>query len=456
MKIPSFPLEKIKQKQVTLLWVTVALLTVSIGTILIVFAQDSLSLAPAPTGYKSEITTGSDRLKSQEVWMEQMKSENELQKKRMEAMEKMVETLVRFKEPAMLSPEGMTNTQPQHQAGSLPLPPNAQGSIDDIQKDVRQQMNVDPQSVAPVAVNNVMTLPQTPGEMPLVKNPINQAVKEVTKFRSKGIQRLSINLPRSRADKPLRTVDNYIPSGAFAPAVVLTGVDASTSVQAAGNPRPALLQIMGEAILPGGHKANLKGCHVTTAVTGDISSERAEIRIERLSCVEQKTGEVIELGVKGYLAGSDSKAGQRGRLVDRTGPMMRNAAVGGFLSGLAGFFSQNQNPVTFFPSGIAESNKMSANELLGQGISKGAGNALEKYADFYIKRAEQMQPVIEVTAGQKVAVVFTEGFSLTDSVTRQAISKVNDQERYQQIQAIESEGSKPVDAWLPKGETNND
>ena len=135
---------------------------------------------------------------------------------------------------------------------------------------------------------------------------------------------------------------------------------------------------------------------------------------------------------------------------------MRNAAVGGFLSGLAGFFSQNQNPVTFFPSGIAETNKMSANELLGQGISKGAGNALEKYADFYIKRAEQMQPVIEVTAGQKVAVVFTEGFSLTDSVTRQAISKVNDQERYQQIQAIESEGSKPVDTWLPKGETSND
>lgn len=454
MKIPSFPLEKIKQKQVTLLWVTVALLTVSIGTILIVFAQDSLSLAPAPTGYKSEITTGSDRLKSQEVWMEQMKSENELQKKRMEAMEKMVETLVKFKDPSQMNtPVVMDQNQP---VGSLPLPPNAQGSIDDIQKDVRQQMNVDPQSVAPVAVNNVMTLPQTPGEMPLVNNPIDQAVKEVTKFRSKGIQRLSINLPRSRADKPLRTVDNYIPSGAFAPAVVLTGVDASTSVQAAGNPRPALLQIMGEVILPGGHKANLKGCHVTTAVTGDISSERAEIRIERLSCVEQKTGEVIELGVKGYLAGSDSKAGQRGRLVDRTGPMMRNAAVGGFLSGLAGFFSQNQNPVTFFPSGIAESNKMSANELLGQGISKGAGNALEKYADFYIKRAEQMQPVIEVTAGQKVAVVFTEGFSLTDSVTRQAVSKVNDQERYQQIQAIESEGSKPVDAWLPKGETNND
>ena len=76
MKIPSFPLEKIKQKQVTLLWGTVALLTVSIGTILIVFAQDSLSLAPTPTGYKSEITTGSDRLISQEVWMEQMKSEN--------------------------------------------------------------------------------------------------------------------------------------------------------------------------------------------------------------------------------------------------------------------------------------------------------------------------------------------------------------------------------------------
>ena len=105
---------------------------------------------------------------------------------------------------------------------------------------------------------------------------------------------------------------------------------------------------------------------------------------------------------------------------------MRNAAVGGFLSGMASFFSQNQNPITFFPSGLAETNKASTNQLLGQGLAKGASSALDKYAEFYIKRAEQMQPILEIGAGQKVAVVFREGFSLIDSVTRQAISKAND------------------------------
>ena len=45
--------------------------------------------------------------------------------------------------------------------------------------------------------------------------------------------------------------------------------------------------------------------------------------------------------------------------------------------------------------------------MLEMGASKGIGNAMEKYADFYIKRAEQMQPVIKIDGGRKVTIVFT-------------------------------------------------
>ena len=296
MKLPQFPMDKIKKKQTTLLWGTVALLTVSIGAILLIFVRDNVASASPQTSYKSDITTGTSRINSQEVWMEQMKIENETQKKRLEAMEKVIETLVKFKEPQRIDERGGE----QHQINTL----TTQGGddIEALQQELHEKVIESPKGPA---VNAPTALPIAPDTTTLAGTVINEA----TKFRSKGIHRISINLPQSRANKPLKTIDNYTPSGSFAPAVVLTGVDASTSVQASGNPKPALLQIMGEAILPGGHKADLKGCHVTTEAIGDLSSERAEIRLEKLSCVEQKTGEVIELNVKGYLAGSDSKAG---------------------------------------------------------------------------------------------------------------------------------------------------
>ena len=76
------------------------------------------------------------------------------------------------------------------------------------------------------------------------------------------------------------------------------------------------------------------------------------------------------------------------------------------------------------------------------------GGALDKYADFYIKRAEQMQPVIQVAAGRKVDMVFTQGVDFADSAVRQILSKTNDQKRYQQVQ--NSEETKSVQAWLPQ------
>ena len=46
--------------------------------------------------------------------------------------------------------------------------------------------------------------------------------------------------------------------------------------------------------------------------------------------------------------------------------------------------------------------------MLEQGASKGIGDAVEKYADLYIKRAEQLQPVIQIDGGRKLTIGFTE------------------------------------------------
>ena len=174
------------------------------------------------------------------------------------------------------------------------------------------------------------------------------------------------------------------------------------------------------------------------------------MRLEKLTCTERKSGELVEMNVNGYVAGEDGRAGLRGVVVDRAGESMRNAAVGGFLSGMGGFLSQSRSPITFSPSnGLAETNPMTNPEILKFGAAKGASNALEKYADFYIKRAEQMQPVIQIQAGRKVDIVFTQGVAFEDSAARGAMIKVNDQQRLSQIHDTSEPSQKPVEAWIP-------
>ena len=67
--------------------------------------------------------------------------------------------------------------------------------------------------------------------------------------------------------------------------------------------------------------------------------------------------------------------------------------------------------------------------MLQGGAGKGVGNAMEKLSDFYIKRAEQLQPVLEVEPGRLVHVVFKKGFDMNQTVYRQSLMNVKDHNR---------------------------
>jgi conjugal transfer pilus assembly protein TraB len=48
-------------------------------------------------------------------------------------------------------------------------------------------------------------------------------------------------------------------------------------------------------------------------------------------------------------------------------------------------------------------------ENFTSGMASGASSALDRLSQYYIDRAEQLQPVIQIAAGQVVDIVFTEG-----------------------------------------------
>ncbi len=113
------------------------------------------------------------------------------------------------------------------------------------------------------------------------------------------IQKVSLSLSENPKNKLPKTVDTTIPAGAFAKTVLLSGLDASSAMTASSDPRPMLLRLIDFGTLPRRFQSDLKDCHCTASAYGDLSSERVYARLEKLTCIERKTGEIIETQVAG-------------------------------------------------------------------------------------------------------------------------------------------------------------
>ena len=251
-------------------------------------------------------------------------------------------------------------------------------------------------------------------------------------FMEKGISKVQLTL-KGRGET-IKTVDNTIPAGSFAKAVLLAGVDASTSMMASSDPRPMLLRITDKGNLPRRFKSDLKDCRCTASTYGDISSERVYVRLEKLTCVERETGEVVETEVAGYVAGSDGRAGIRGKVVSKDGQYLGRGLISGVLGGLSSIASPNKKPTLSIGLGETTVKNEDKADLFKSGVAGGASNALDRLSQYYIDRAEQLQPVIQVSAGQFVDIIFTEGVSIGGSTIRREISKVRDAARLKVVQ----------------------
>lgn len=197
----------------------------------------------------------------------------------------------------------------------------------------------------------------------------------------------------------------YVPSGAFSNAIILEGADASAAVTASSTTMaPMQFKLTGELHLPDNHRnKKLQGCFVTAGTYGDISSERAIVRTERLSCVIN--GKHIDQPVKGHVA-FYGKNGIKGIPVMRNGQMLGLAFVSGALGGLGNAVSQIGNT----QAGLGATRTIEGSEVLRQSAGGGVSTAANKLADYYIQRAEQYHPVIPIGAANRVEVVFQEGF----------------------------------------------
>lgn len=406
--------DKIRKKQVILASIIgvlmaggmISLLGISQGS-----GQQKGFNQPSQDIKETKIESSGTRLPAEELWRYKMEEEN---KKLLQSVSELKEILKAEQEKSLVQ-----NTQEQEFQGPSEQVQVLLTRINELEDQLAQTQN------------------EAQGDYPHGAYPhFGQGGKEA----EKGIQRVVLKLaPKEDIRKVKKTVDNTIPAGTFVSAILFGGVDASTGLNSSADPRPILLRLVGHGTLPRKFQSDLKDCHCIGSAYGDLSSERVYVRLEKLTCVERVTGEIIETQVAGYVAGEDGRAGLRGTVVARDAKLLQNSMIGGLLGGISNSSSplKRQGIVNPFSAGNQKIDAATFKEMMSSGVAEGTGTAMDRLSKYYIDRAEQIQPVIQIAAGRRVDIVFTEGTSIGDTVVRKILSETRDKVRVEAARAAD-------------------
>lgn len=214
----------------------------------------------------------------------------------------------------------------------------------------------------------------------------------------------SPQVPAKASNEPEEKIPTqYIPSGSIVTGVIITGMDAPTGKNAIKDPVPILVRIKHDAILPNRYSSDVKECFLLASGHGDLASERAYLRAESISCIRNDK-KVIDVKVEMFAVGPDGKAGVRGRLVSKQGQLIAKASLAGIAQGFSQAFqgSRYQLNLASPDYGMAAQG----------GAIGGVGSALDRISKYYLDLADQIFPVIEIDAGQKISFVMVKGESM--------------------------------------------
>ncbi|WP_342632677.1 TrbI/VirB10 family protein [Marinobacter alkaliphilus] len=218
---------------------------------------------------------------------------------------------------------------------------------------------------------------------------------------------------RSVTEEDSRRSPQYLPAGSIISGVLVTGLDAPTNQESRAEPHPALLRIKRDTIMPNFYSSDFSECFALISGYGEMSSERAYLRSEVLSCIDSE-GVAVEVPLKSFAVGEDGSAGVRGKLVNREGKLIAQSLLAGTLSAMSRAFGSTPVPtiVTSDTGGVQPFQQNLSSDALQSAGARGVGEALDRIADYYIDLADQIFPVLEIKSGREIDLVLTSGIEI--------------------------------------------
>ena len=240
------------------------------------------------------------------------------------------------------------------------------------------------------------------------------------------------------SDNSTKSPDTYLPAGTYFKVVTAMGVVVSTGTNSSSDPQPILLRIVDNGNLPGGLKGKVKDAVLIGTCYGSASAERAICRLKTLSW-RDKSNRNIEKPIEGWIASEDGVQGIRAKIIDRSSEIAREAFGAGLISAAANFFKMQSTSGQFPVSPFGQTNALSTGDALKGAVGGGVGSAMDKLAEFSIKRAESMSPVAYVASGRVLDAVLMRGVDLSPLV-QDSLTLVNSNSQNQSQELHEPQG----------------
>lgn len=349
--------------------------------------------------YVSSVDLPLDRVDPKEIWMDQVRTQNEIVHEKVDFIQGMM--LGKIKE------EEVKENVMQNEITSL------RNEVQMLKSEMRKSHDT--------------TIENLRSELKNVSETHRQRSEDPFEFAPPAPPENFELLTRVECPEPttLRHIDRAIPCGTTVKAILLSSVDMPCGIRGSTDPLPVKLRIIANGRLPHQVRAKLKSGIVTASVYGDLSSERVYFRLEKLTHV-RPDGNFIETQIAGYVSGEDGKYGMRGTVVDKSCQMIENALISGFLSGASDFFETatmaRLAPCATLDGCLPNLNfKQSAGQLGLAGGCQGVSNAMDALTDYFISRAEQLRPVIQITPGRIVDITFSDSADLGDLHTHERV-----------------------------------
>ena len=200
-------------------------------------------------------------------------------------------------------------------------------------------------------------------------------------------------------------------AGKICSGFLLNGTRSSTSADASSNPNLVMIQITDFGNFPKEFMEDIDEATAFGEAIADISAELVYIRVYMINITKNDGKEyTVDAGKGSNLGYAICKktgiVGSSGKVTDNSISIMRKAFMANGLSAVAEFF-KNRGMVagTTLQNGAVVT-KIGAKDQVEGAMASGAAKSLEKLADFYIKKAESITPVIQIEAGHEVVIVF--------------------------------------------------
>ena len=221
--------------------------------------------------------------------------------------------------------------------------------------------------------------------------------------------------PKESTEEGIVEVDTgyiYLPTGSYVRVKFLTAIDAPCGKDVP--PYPVLMRIEDKFQMPNSvSSGSAIECFVLGEAKGELSTGRALIRTQKISCITSRTARsAIDAPIQGWIISAvDGRLGLPGEVESRQGSKIALSMLANALKAMGEIGTQTQFTTVVNP-GTGSVQQVFTGDVAKAAGYKALGETGQQMAEWFMERAKEIYPVISVPAGGEGILFLKDGLKI--------------------------------------------